>query len=67
MTLRLHNTLEWIEEDFDAGRITFREALEAYREVIETDFDGSTAVARAYEEGYDAGYAEARDYYDYEE
>lgn len=61
MTLRLHNTLEWIEEDFNAGRITFREALEAYREEIEAD------VAQTYEEGYDAGYAEAREHYDYEE
>ena len=59
MTLRLHNTLEWIEEDFNAGRITFREALEAYREEIENDFDGSTAIAQAYEEGY----GDARDYY----
>lgn len=64
MTLRLHSTLEWIEEDFNAGRITFAEALEAYREEIENDFDGSTAVARAYEKGWDDGYAEARDYYD---
>lgn len=59
MTQRLHNTLEWIEEDFNAGRITFREALEAYREEIEADFDGSTAFARAYEEGY----GDARNYY----
>ena len=57
MTLRLHNTLEWIEEDFNAGRITFREALEAYREEIEAD----------YEEAYDAGYTAAREHYYYEE
>ena len=61
MTLRLHNTLEWIEEDFNAGRITFREALEAYREEIEAD------VAQTYEEAYDAGYTAAREHYDYEE
>lgn len=59
MTLRLHNTLEWIEEDFNAGRITFQEALEAYREEIETDIEDSTAIAQAYEEGYD----DARNYY----
>lgn len=64
MTLRLHSTLEWIEEDFNAGRLSFREAIEAYREEIETDFDGSPAAALAYEKGWDNGYAEARDYYD---
>lgn len=57
MTQRLYNTLEWIEEDFNAGRITFREALEAYREEIEAD--NEKAVAQAYEEGYE----DARNYY----
>lgn len=54
MTQRLHNTLEWIEEDFNAGRITFREALEAYREEIEAD--NEEAIAQAYEEGHEEGY-----------
>ena len=57
MTLRLHSTLEWIEEDFNAGRITFAEALEAYREEIEAD--NEKAIAQAYEEGY----GDARGYY----
>lgn len=67
MTLRLHSTLEWIEEDFNAGRISFREALEAYREEIEADIEVRTDVARAYEEGWDDGYVAAREHFDYEE
>lgn len=59
MTLRLHNTLEWIEEDFNAGRITFREAFEAYREEIETDFEA--AHDDAYQRGYDDASYEFRD------
>lgn len=54
MTLRLHNTLEWIEEDFNAGRITFREALEAYREEIEA-------------EAYEVEYPDVREPRTYEE
>lgn len=55
MTLRLHNTLAWIEEDFHAGRITFAEAMEAYREEIAYDFD--IQLSDAYEEGYRNGRA----------
>lgn len=53
MSTRLHQTLEFIEEDFNAGRITFREALAAYEEFLEEEFRATyeDAAYNAYNEG----------------
>ena len=57
--MRLHQTLEFIEEDFNAGRITFREALEAYEEALRAAHEDE--VDDAYETGWEEGYGAALD------
>ena len=59
MSTRLHQTLEFIEEDFNAGRITFREALESYEEFLREGFDRE--ISDAYEAGWEEGYEAALD------
>lgn len=54
--MRLHQTLEFIEEDFNAGRITFREALVAYEEFLEeaSRVAHEAELEAAWGEGYEA-------------
>lgn len=59
MSARLHQTLEFIEEDFNEGRITLREALESYEEFLEEEFRAAHKyeLEVAYERGFgDAAY-----------
>ena len=48
------SVLDAIEEDYYAGRITFREALEAYEEFLRDGFE--VELQSAWEEGYGAAW-----------